>query len=190
MLPMFIRRMIHDLQERRRIVREARTRIGELVGNDPVIEIGCGFGPNSDFCGGAYLGIDVSHDAVREAKRRHPTKHFLCGDIMTAVDEAAGYNTVLLCAVLHEMADFADVLGEFTHTGIHRILVCDYDPELSGWLRLWMNLFEPDARRWWGCDPGLLLPQSEWSFRSGQITHSLLWWEFTRKNRPANPTTA
>jgi hypothetical protein len=182
-LPVLLRRRIHDLQEKRRIVREARTKIGELIGNDPVIEIGCGFGPNSDYCKGAYLGIDISHDAVREAKRRHPTKDFLCGDITTAKDVVSGYNTVLFCAVLHEMSDYEGAMSAFIHASIHRILVCDYDPELGGWLRLWMNLFEPDARRWWGCQPSLLLPESEWSLRSGQITRSLLWWEFRRRQQ-------
>lgn len=187
MLPMLLRRRIHGLQEKRRIVREARSRIGELVGDVPVIEIGCGFGPNSWYCTGPYLGIDIDRDAVREAKRRHPTKDFLYGDITAVNDLASRYNTLLFCAVLHEIRDYAAVLGICSNADIHRIVVCDYDPTLRGWLRLWMDLFEPDAGRWWDLQPRSLLPESEWSLRSGQITRSLLWWEFERKQqRTAN----
>ena len=187
MLPMFLRRRIHDLQERRRIVRVARTRIAELVGDVPVIEIGCGFGPNSKYSRGPYLGIDIDRDAVREAKRRHPTKDFLHGDMAAVTDAASRYNTLLFCAVLHEMRDPASVLSTCGRAGIHRIIVCDYDPTLRGWLRLWMDLFEPDARQWWDSQPRSLLPESEWSLRSGRITRSLLWWEFESKHqRSAN----
>jgi hypothetical protein len=183
MLPLFLSRSIHSIQEKRRIVRTARAKIGELIGDAPVIEIGCGFGPNSDHCKGPYLGIDIRADAIREAKRRHPTKDFLCGDVMTVKDMASRYSTALFCAVMHEIPDHADALNTLIGTGIHRILVCDYDPELRGWLRLWMNLFEPEARKWWGCQPTDLLPDTEWSLQSGQITRSLLWWEFRRKQQ-------
>jgi len=77
------------------------------------------------------------------------------------------------------MQDYKDVLRRFAYACIRRILVCDYDPELGGWLRLWMNLFEPDTKRWWGCQPSLMLAESEWSVRTGHITRALLWWEFT-----------
>ena len=180
MLPMFLRRRIHDLQEKRRIVREARSRICELVGDVPVVEIGCGFGANSRYCKGSYIGIDVDSDAIREAKRRYPTKNFLCGDIRAGKDMASRYSTVLFCAVLHEMPDHAAVLKTCGSAGIQRIVVCDYDPELRGWLRLWMDLFEPDARKWWDIQPRSLLTESEWSLRSGRISGALLWWEFRR----------
>jgi len=180
MLPMFLRRCVHDVQEKRRIVREARSGIAELVGDVSVIEIGCGFGPNSGYCKGPYLGIDVDPDGIREAKRRHPAKDFLCGDITAVQGMAPRYSTVLFCAVLHEMPDYDAALKTCWNAGFHRIVVCDYDPALRGWLRLWMDLFEPAARRWWNLQPRLLLPESEWSLRTGQISCSVLCWEFTR----------
>lgn len=181
MLPMFLRRKLYDLQEKRRIVCEARSRIGKLVGNDPVIEIGCGFGPNAKYCKGPYLGIDISPDAIREAKRRYPIKDFLCGDVETIKSHLSGYSIVLFSAVLHEISDYEGTLSIVAGAGFNRILICDYDPELHGWLRIWMNIFEPHAKRWWGCQPDMLLPESEWSVQKGQITNSLLWWEFTRR---------
>ncbi len=183
MSSMFMRRLFHDFQERRRIVRKARTRVADLIGDESVVEIGCGFGPNSEYCKGAYLGVDISLDAIREAEKRYPTKDFLHGDVATAKDAATGRNTVLFCVALHEMSNYADVLNAFTETGIHRIIVCDYDPELRGWLRFGMNLLEPDAAKWWDSKPSQFLPESEWSLQSGQITRSLLWWEFTRKGQ-------
>jgi SAM-dependent methyltransferase len=180
MLPLWLRRKIHDSQEGRGIIRAARARIGELIGNDRVIEIGCGFGPNADYCKGAYLGIDISPDAIREAQRRHPARAFICGGVDTVTDKASGYDVVLLCAVLHEIPDYVGALNAVAESGIRRIVICDYDPELRGWLRLWMGVFEPAARRWWGCRPSLLLPGPEWSIRNGSITRSLPWWEFRR----------
>lgn len=94
---------------------------------------------------------------------------------------ASRYTTALFCAVLHEMPDHAGALKAVQRAGIRRIILCDYDPDLGGWLRLWINLFEPDARRWWGCDPGALLPESDWCLRRGQITPSLLSWTFERR---------
>ena len=183
MLPMSLRRRIHDLNEKRRVVREARSRIFELVGDGPVVEIGCGFGANSEYCEGSYIGIDVDPDAIREAKRRHPTKHFVCGDMTAGKEMASRDSTVLFCAVLHEMPDPAAVLNTCDSASIQRIVVCDYDPELRGWLRLWMDLFEPDAKEWWDIQPRSLLPESEWSLRSGRISRSVLWWEFKRTRK-------
>ena len=57
MLPLLLQRRLHDLQEKLKRIRAARVKIGELIGNDRVIEIGCGFGLNSDYCKGPYLGI-------------------------------------------------------------------------------------------------------------------------------------
>ena len=99
---------------------------------------------------------------------------------------ALRYSTFLFCAVLHEMPDHAAVLKTCGSAGIQRIVVCDYDPELRGWLRVWMDLFEPDAR-WWDLQPRSLLPESEWSLQSGRISRALLWWEFRRiQKRDAN----
>lgn len=182
-MPLVLRRWIHDLQEKRRIVREARSSIAALVGDVPVIEVGCGFGPNAKYCKGPYLGIDIDQDAIREARRRYPTRDFLCGDITTVKDVARNYHTVLFCAVLHEMPDYAAVLETCWNAGISRIIVCDYDPALRGWLRLWMDLFEPDIRRWWGLQPRLLLPESEWSLSTERVSRSLLSWEFRKTQK-------
>ncbi|MBN2054206.1 hypothetical protein JW905_04750 [bacterium] len=91
-----------------------------------------------------------------------------------------GYETMLFCAVLHELPDYRGALDLAGGAGVRRIIVCDYDPELNGWLRVWMNNFEPDAVGWWGCQLRLLLPESQWSLRRGRITRSLVWWEFSR----------
>jgi SAM-dependent methyltransferase len=183
MLPMFLQRWLHDSQERRTLVREARARIGVLVGDAPVVEVGCGFGPNAAYCKGPYLGVDISDRAVQEAKRRHPAKAFLCGDVTTARAVAPLHATVLLCAVMHEIPDYADALRTVVRPDTRRVVICDYDPALRGWLRLWMSVFEPKAGKWWGCRPRLLLPDSEWSVRSGHVTRALLWWAFERRPR-------
>lgn len=181
MLPMVLQRWIHDSQERRTLVRQARARIGTLVGAAPVVEVGCGFGPNAAHCKGPYVGVDISNRAVHEAKRRHPAKTFLCGDATTAREVAPPNATVLFCAVMHEIPDHADALKAVVRTDTRRVVICDYDPALRGWLRLWMSVFEPQAGKWWGCRPDLLLPDSEWSVRTGHVTRAILWWVFERR---------
>lgn len=183
MLPLFLQRMLNDCQEKQKRIREARTKIGELCGNGRVIEIGCGFGANSEYCMGPYLGIDMEPVVIQGAKKRHPSKEFLCKDVHDAMHLFSDYDTALFCAVLHEIPDYRGILNNVRQSGIPRVLICDYDPELKGWLRLWMNVFESDAKGWWGNKPEQLLPEAEWSLRSGQITRSILWWEFDRKNR-------
>ncbi len=180
-ISMFLRRKFHDWQSGRSRVREARTRIAELVGSQGVLEIGCGFGPNADYCLGPYVGIDIDPEAIQEAQRRHPTKRFLCARFDSHIKELKGLETILLCAVLHEMPDRNDVLHRLMKSEIRRIVICDYNPNLRGWLRWWMAVLEPEAKHWWHCDPVAVFPASEWSIEGGQLTPSLLWWIIQRR---------
>jgi hypothetical protein len=97
---------------------------------------------------------------------------------------SSGFKAVLFCAVLHEMSDYRGALDSVNQTDIDHILICDYDPNLQGWLRVWMDFFESEARKWWGCKPELFLPGSTWHFQGGRISRSLLFWQF--KRRPAS----
>jgi trans-aconitate methyltransferase len=83
MFPKPLSWLIHGLQEKRRLVRQARKKIGNLLGIAPVVEIGCGFGPNSRYCRGSYIGVDINPGAIPEAKRLYPSVDFRCGDVGT-----------------------------------------------------------------------------------------------------------
>lgn len=50
---------------------------------DSVLDVGCGFGdlvPHLPEC--RYLGLDVIEEAVQEARRRHPSHDFRCGNLL------------------------------------------------------------------------------------------------------------
>jgi SAM-dependent methyltransferase len=185
MIQLNTRKLIHQLQEKRKIVREARSTIGELIGIDRVIEIGCGYGANAAHSKGKYLGVDINRAAIREANETHKFNEFLCGDVNAITDRMKNYDTVLFSAVLHEMPDRIDVVKIVMEAGINRVFICDFDPELHGFLKLWLNTFEPVAKTWWHCDPSQMFSDRDWTVQKGRLTRSLLWWDARRKNLPA-----
>jgi hypothetical protein len=181
MIVPFLKRTYFAFQEKRGIVRRARSRIGELLGSDKVVEIGCGFGANSTYCKGDYLGIDANPAAVEEAKMLFPDKKFISGDVSSQLHEIEKYDTLLFCAVLHEIYDRITVLNILKNADLDRIFICDYSPQLGGWLRGWLDVFEPEIRSWWNCSPTDFFPDKDWTSESGQISKSLLYWDFRRK---------
>ena len=176
-----LRQLFSDHQEKKKRVIEARTKIAELVGETDVIEIGCGFGQNAEYIRGNYPGIDIDHGAIRIAAQRHPEKIFLCAEIESIANLFPKYQTVLFSAVLHEVSQFPLLLNTVMNAGIPRIFICDYDPELKGWLKIWMNIFEKDAKNWWQSKPATYFLDSEWSVQKGNITKALVWWDFRKE---------
>ena len=187
MWPVFLQRMVYSYQEKQEKIRKARAGIGGLLGTDHVVEVGCGFGANSSYCKGPYLGTDIRPDAIREAKRYHPDKHFLCCDVQKHTRLYSACHTVLFSAVLHELPDYKDMINSVMQDHISRILICDYDPELGGWLKIWMDIFEPHSKNWWGCKPAQLFPETGWTVTSGQITPSFLYWDAKRISAGLKP---
>jgi SAM-dependent methyltransferase len=59
--------------------------------DDRVLDAGCGYGDlldlMPDWWRGAYVGMDLSRELLDEAKRRHPQRVFLCGDLQKLTHE-------------------------------------------------------------------------------------------------------
>ena len=177
MLPCSVRAAASSFRERSVKVREARQGIARALGDDPVVEIGCGFGANARYCRGPYLGLDVDEAALRVARKRHPGRDFLHESVGDGPLESIPPWTVLLCAVLHEIQDREHMLTVLSERGHRRILVCDFDPDLGGWLRLWMRVFEPGAATYWGNDPVASLRRSGWIVSESRLTPALMIWD-------------
>lgn len=176
-LPCLVRAAVSAFRERSARVREARKTIAVALGDDPVMEIGCGFGANAGYCRGPYLGLDVDEAALRVAKKRHPRRDFRRGGFERLPRDLSPTMTVLLCAVLHEIRDRERALTVLLERGHRRIFVCDFDPELSGWLRLWMRVFEPDASSYWRKDPVACLREKGWTVKESRLTPALRVWD-------------
>lgn len=54
--------------------------VSNLIGNESVIDVGCGMGHYSKYAKGQYLGIDWSKEAVKKAKSLYNEKNFKCLD--------------------------------------------------------------------------------------------------------------
>lgn len=58
------------------------TNAASLIASGPVLEVGCAFGQFSDYLPEDihYLGMDVSSELVRRARKRHPNRAFVCAN--------------------------------------------------------------------------------------------------------------
>lgn len=174
------RLLFHDRQESRDRVRRLRRQIADDLQGGSVLEIGCGLGAMAAYLPGDYLGVEPDPRTLAEARKRFPEKRFAAGSLAEARAEVARYNTVLFCAVLHEIADRENVLREAAIAGARRVVVVDYLPRLTGWLKLWLRIFEPAAvRSYWTFDPTSCFPDAFWQVRQDHLTAALIRWDFT-----------
>jgi len=145
LLPTSCRLLISRRFERDPTVRRIRRIVAERTAGTPdVLEIGCGFGANGEWCQGEYVGVDVDAPTVAVAQRRLPDCRLLVWDVERDGDvPGAPFHTVLLCMTVHELGGRRDAVitraGEMAST---RLLVIDYDPGLRGWSRVRESLLE------------------------------------------------
>jgi SAM-dependent methyltransferase len=177
-----LRLLFHDRQETRDRVRRLRRRIADDLKAGSVLEIGCGLGAMAAYLPGDYLGVEPDPRALAEARERFPEKRFLAGSLAEARAEIARYDAVLFCAVLHEIDNREELLRELAEAGARRIVIVDYSPRLTGWLKLWLRIFEPAAvRSYWTFDPTSCFPDAFWQVRQDYLTAALIRWDFTAR---------
>ena len=181
MAPLFLKKLFYTYQEKQGHVQKARAKIADLVGADDVLEIGCGFGANSEYCQGSYLGVDIRADVIREARKNHPAKKFMYRDHQEIANLPVKNKTLLFCAVLHEIPDYCSIIQQFILNQTSRIFICDFNPALRGWLKLWMDVFEPDAKNWWNNGPLSCFQETDWTITSGEISKSLFYWDAQKR---------
>jgi SAM-dependent methyltransferase len=129
-------RPVDRLFERGKRMRALRLQVAELVGEDVVLEVGCGRGRNAAACADGYLGIDVDAEAIADAQRDVPHRRFLVWDLVAQGPVPGEFDTLLLSMTVHELGVAERVLEEVLSVPRRRVLVVDYDPALGGWLRL------------------------------------------------------
>jgi 2-polyprenyl-3-methyl-5-hydroxy-6-metoxy-1,4-benzoquinol methylase len=69
-----------------------------------VLDVGCGYGRVADCFtarGYRYLGVDISEDAVQEARRRHPDAEFMAADLASWDTERRFDVVVVLYVFVH-----------------------------------------------------------------------------------------
>ena len=159
-------------------VRAMRRDLTHRLGDQSVLEIGCGFGANARRCRGPYLGVDPDADAVAEARRRNPDRRF--GSPADAHEADA--QTVLFCLVLHETEQREALLNQAADLAPARVLIYDFDPRLGGVNRLRVSLLEEQAiRSYWGFDPaGVLAGRGYSPTDGGSIGSRIRFWELER----------
>ncbi len=129
-------RPLDRLFERGPRIRALRRQVADLVGDDAVLEVGCGRGRNADACAEGYLGIDIDAEAIADAERCHPLRRFRVWDVVAQGPLPGEFDTLLLCLTVHEVDRPARLFEEVLGMPRRRVLVVDYDPALGGWLRL------------------------------------------------------
>jgi len=161
-------------------VRQLRRKAGELAGDDTVLEVGCGLGANAPYCRGRYIGLDPREPVIDIARRRHPDKEFIAGDLDGAElpDEL---DVVLLMLTVHEMHDRDATLRRIAELPLKRIVVIDYDATMNDWSRFWTQFNEPvPMEPYWQLDLIEFFAALGWRGTTGKINRLFNWWEFTR----------
>ena len=98
---------VDSQQERFRIL----TEIGDL-NNSSVLDVGCGLGSFQDYIDDAcsncvYTGVDINHNMIQEARKRHPSTEFIQADIASDVHilKDRKFDYVFLSGALNLSAD-------------------------------------------------------------------------------------
>lgn len=132
--------------ETRPATRQLRAAIGEELGESggSLLEIGCGFGFNADFCRGDYLGVDPDERVIVRARKRRPQKRFQVMDGARLDLQGASVEEVLLCLVIHELDPECreQTLAEAARVARGRILIFDFRNDLDGLRGWWIRLNE------------------------------------------------
>lgn len=72
-----------------------------------VLDVGCGPGTNTKhFARTAYLGVDLSHTYVRDARRQH-RRNFVAADVSRPFVRNTTFDCILSNSVLHHLDDAA-----------------------------------------------------------------------------------
>jgi len=153
-----------------------------MVGDQSVLEVGCGFGFNAVLCTGPYLGMDIDAEMVGLARRLYPDHEFIAGSSAVLCRQSnppQRFSTGLLSLILHEAEDRAALLREMTGL-CGRLVVCDFDPRMSMPRRLGVSLMEESSiASYWRFDPQTPLRERGWALAgTGPISPEFRWWEY------------
>lgn len=182
--PLRCRLALHRAHERSPGTRRLRDHIPQLVGDDRVLEVGCGYGDNAPACAAGYLGIDTELPSIERARRWHPGREFMAWDLLDQGPVPGEFDAVLLCLAVHELTDRDAVLDMAVAHARHRVIVADYDPALRGWLRLREGLLEKGKLgRYLRFDlVGHLALQGWAQARTEPLDDVYRWWVFEREH--------
>jgi ubiquinone/menaquinone biosynthesis C-methylase UbiE len=91
-----------------------RSVIAEIVGEDTVLEVGCGNGIDaSRYKPDQYVGIDISKALVEEAENKHPLHKFYVMDGRVISEKDNSFDFVYCKAVLEHVPSEEDALKIF-----------------------------------------------------------------------------
>jgi trans-aconitate methyltransferase len=96
--------------------------VTQLPEGASLLDVGCGYGELLNFVNprGSYLGIDLVEQFVLEARRRHPDRRFVIGDVFNG--EVARHDWVLLLGVLSSVPDPMGLLVRSTRLARRGVL--------------------------------------------------------------------
>lgn len=144
--PLFLRSLANDFWERNPKVKQLRRVTKELLAASPcVIEIGSGFGINSQAVAGDYLGIDVDSRLLNAAADRYPDREFRDVDVFILEKKDGSFHTVLISLFLHEIEDRAAVVAKAARLASHLVVVLDFEPSLGPFFRFRQTLLDVKA---------------------------------------------
>ncbi len=111
-------------QERRRIVRAYLGRLGD---GQRILDVGCGNGLEAETLGafGELWGVDLSPEAIRQAKSRYPQGKFTAGDCYTTELGEHTFDVVTVIEVIEHVPDQRGLLRrchELLRPGGHLVL--------------------------------------------------------------------
>ena len=160
-----------------------RAHLSRLTGVRSVVEAGCGFGFNAEYCAGMYTGLDLDAGVIKDARRDRTGGTFLVADAVDPDVEPRPFHTALLCLLLHEVEPRGPLLEAMAGRARERLLIYDYDPGLPALSRLRLSLFEPPAlESYWALDlPREVAPLGFRLVQSEAIAGQFRCWEFIRR---------
>ncbi len=175
-------------------VRGLRRAVATALGEERVLEIGCGFGMNAPHLRGRYAGWDVDEKMIAKARELHPDGRFVAGDVGEHVDDLAGAPTVLFSLVLHELpGDIRErLLDAAAQIAAGRILVFDFNPEMSPFQKRLTSLIEEESlQSFWDFRLADFLAARGWSLHeTREINRRFCMWRFVRRGQTTDATDA
>jgi len=105
--------------------RPAEFKVAAAHCGSPVLEVGPSFGTFTKYLkpGTQYLGVDISPDYVREARKRFPEHKFLCADILSMGRRWYGaFDTAVALQVLEHFERPELVMDKLYHLARRRLV--------------------------------------------------------------------
>ncbi|MDP8223842.1 MAG: class I SAM-dependent methyltransferase [Candidatus Lernaella stagnicola] len=165
-------------------VRGMRRAIAEEVATSAVLEIGCGFGMNLRHMRGPYIGLDLDELMMCKARELHPHAEFLAGTVDDHIAALAGIPLVLFSIVLHELPPGIrrDVLDAAARTASERILIFDYNPQMSAFKKWQISLLEEGPLAdFWNFSLADFFHERGWREEGSRpVNHRFYMWRFRK----------